>query len=139
MVAEPDLNVVVQWFNNEQSVDAGAPAKLWDGRVWARPVLDKSRAFTIEHPWLSILAAGHVPEIFKATVNDRIGMRHRLTVAFPSPTWRTIAQVRAACALLPVPTHAPDDYVAALLYPVFKNSTGRPVEFSKTRRTVWRS
>ena len=80
-------DVVVQWFQSESSVDSSAPAKLWDGRAWHRPVLDKSRAFDILKPWMSILCAGHVPEVFHATLKDAFGLRQRLTIAFPRPTW----------------------------------------------------
>ena len=88
-------------------------------------VLGKTRAFTIMQPWLSILAVGHIPEVFRATLADKIGLRQRLTVSFPRPTWKTIAEIRNACALLPVPSHTPDDYVAALLFPVLRNSLSR--------------
>jgi hypothetical protein len=125
LVIEPELDNVTQWSTNETSVDSGAPAKLWDGRIWSRGVLEKTRAFTIPSPWLSILAAGHIPEVFKAMLHDKLGLRDRLTVAFPMPTWRTIAAIREACSRLPVPTHAPEDYLAALLYPCFKNSLQR--------------
>jgi hypothetical protein len=126
LVAEPELDNVVQWFTSEASVDSGAPAKLWDGRAWHRSVLDKMRAFTILFPWLSIISAGHVPEVFKATLKDAFGLRQRLTVSFPRPSWRTIAEIRAACGKLSVPSHTPDDYVAALLYPAMVNSLKRP-------------
>ena len=122
LLAEPELDCVLQWFTNETSVDASAPAKLWDGRVWARPVLDKMRAFLIPSPWFSIFSAGHVPELCKATLTDKLGLRQRLTVDFPEPRWLTIAEIRTACEKLPVPGHGPDDYLAALLYPALKNS-----------------
>ena len=63
LVAEPELDMVIQWFTNESSVDSGAPAKLWDGRAWHRAVLDQMRAFSICCPWLSVISAGHVPEV----------------------------------------------------------------------------
>ena len=86
VVAEPELDNVVQWFANETSVDAGAPAEQCDGRLWARGVLQKTSAFTILCPWLSFLTAGHIPEISKATQADKMGLRPRLTVSFPMPT-----------------------------------------------------
>ncbi|CAK0883527.1 unnamed protein product, partial [Prorocentrum cordatum] len=119
------VDTIAQWFSNENSVDAGALAKRWDGRVWNRGVMDKARAFCILRPWLSIATAGHCPEIFKAMLTDKMGSRQRLTVAFPRPTWRTIAQIRGACARLPVPSHTPEDYLAALLCPVLQNSLKR--------------
>lgn len=64
----------------ESCVDAGAAGKLWDGSPWHRPVIEKTRAFTIERSWYSIFAAGHVPEVFHATQRDAFGLRGRLTV-----------------------------------------------------------
>lgn len=125
LVVEPEVDHVIQWFTNEVSVDSSAPGKLWDGRAWHRAVLDKARAFTILNPWLSILCAGHVPEVFKATVKDAFGLRQRLTVCFPFPTFDNIRKVREVCMSLPVSSHTPEDYLAGLLYPVFKNSLAR--------------
>lgn len=45
-------------------------AKLWDRRAWNRGVLDWTRAFSIPRPYFSVLAAGHVPELCKATTQD---------------------------------------------------------------------
>eukprot|EP00973_Karenia_brevis_P079957 11094824-Karenia_brevis.AAC.1 len=101
LVAEPELDNVVQWFTNECSVDSGAPVKLWDGRAWIRGVLDVMRAFSIVRQLLSIISVGHVPELCKATTKDTLGFRQRLTVAFPRPTRCTAAQIRAACLCLP--------------------------------------
>lgn len=53
-------------------MDKGAPAKLWDGVPWHRPVMDKARAFTIQQPWYGVLAGGHVPELYESTVQDRV-------------------------------------------------------------------
>ena len=137
LVAEPELDNIVQWFTNEVSVDAGAPAKLWDGRVWARGIAEKTRAFTIPRPWMSVLAGGHVPELYKAMLVDKLGLRQRLAVSFPEPTWRTIAQIRKACQDLPVPSHTPEDYVAALLYPVLKSSLRRGGVVYTAHATDW--
>ena len=52
----------------EAHVDKGVPAKLWDNTTWHRPVLDKARAFTVLSPWFGILAGGHIPEMFDATL-----------------------------------------------------------------------
>ena len=124
--AEPELDQILGWFTAEASIDKGAPAKLWDGRTWHRSVLEKSRAFSIPCPWLSLLCAGHIPEVFKATVKDAFGLRQRLTVAFDRPSWLSINQIRTACMKLPVASHTPEDYLAGLLYPIFANSVKRP-------------
>lgn len=58
------------FFQAEAYVDKGAPAKLWDGVTWHRPVMDKTKAFTVHSPGYGIVAGGHVPEIFDATLQD---------------------------------------------------------------------
>ena len=60
----------------ENCVDKGAAGKLWDSSPWHRPVTEKTRAFTIERAWYSILAAGHVPEVFDATRKDTFSVSH---------------------------------------------------------------
>lgn len=64
----------------ENCVDKGAAGKLWDSSPWHRPVMEKTRAFTIERAWYSILAAGHVPEVFDATRKDTFSLSHRFAV-----------------------------------------------------------
>ena len=44
---EPEIDQVLAWFTVDSSIDRGAPAKLWDGSTWHRPVMEKTRAFTI--------------------------------------------------------------------------------------------
>lgn len=84
--------------------------------------MDKTRAFTIDRPWYSILAAGHVPEVFNATCRDAFGLRGRLTICVPHPKFQTLEEVVAACNELCVPSHTPADFLAALLYPVLEDS-----------------
>lgn len=84
--------------------------------------MDKTRAFTIDRPWYSILAAGHVPEVFNATQRDAFGLRGRLTICVPHPKFQTLEEVVAACNELCVPSHTPADFLASLLYPVLEDS-----------------
>ena len=60
---EPEIDQVLAWFTVDSSIDRGAPAKLWDGSTWHRPVMDKTRAFTVPHPWFGCFSAGHIPEM----------------------------------------------------------------------------
>lgn len=110
----------------ESCVDAGAAGKLWDGSPWHGPVMDKTRAFTIERPWYSILAAGHVPEMFQATQRDAFGLRGRLTVCVPHPRFQPLRDIIAACQSLCVPSKKPEDFLAGLLYPVLANALRHP-------------
>ena len=57
-------------------VDPGAPAKLRGARSWNRGVLDKTRAFSVPRQWFSVLAAGHVPELYKATQQETDHQTH---------------------------------------------------------------
>jgi hypothetical protein len=57
---------------------------------------------------------------------DSFGLRERLTVGFPRPTWKTIREIRAACARLPVNSGKPEDFLAALLFPILKNALAHP-------------
>ena len=123
--AECEIEGVLSWFSNEMGVDKGAPGKLWDGEVWHRPAMDKSRAFSVLSPWFGIIAGGHVPEMFKATQADSFGLRERLTVSFAEPQWKTMRELRAACAKLPVESQRPQDFVASLFFPVAAWSVGR--------------
>ena len=52
-------------------MDSAVAGKLWDGATWHRPVMDKSRAFTVKEPWFGIFSAGHVPDLFKAMQEAR--------------------------------------------------------------------
>lgn len=123
--AECEIEGVLNWFSNEASVDKGAPAKLWDSVAWHRPVMDKSRAFSVDRPWYAICAGAHVPELFKATLNDTFGLRERLTACFAEPLWLSIKDIRRACALLPVPSRKPVDFVAGLFFPLLRWSVAR--------------
>ena len=114
------------WTQAESTVDKGAPGKLWDGSPWHRPVMDKTRAFTIPRPWYSILAAGHIPKTFAATSKDVFGLRQRLTVCVPTPSWKKLDEIDTACQQLPVAPHEPADFLAALCYPVLNYSLKFP-------------
>lgn len=122
----------------ETCVDKGAAGKLWDGSPWHRPVMDKSRAFSIERPWYSILAAGHVPEMVQATLRDAFGLRGRLTVCVPQPRFQRLSDVLDACAELSARSHAPEDFFAALLYPVLDDSLRFPDGGSDTQSCALR-
>lgn len=125
LAAECEVEGVFSWFQNEMGVDKAVPGKLWDGNVWHRPVMDKSRAFTVESPWFGFIAGAHIPEVFKATLNDAFGLRERLTVSFEEPIWLSIREIREACARLATATGKPKDFVAGLLLPLFKWSASR--------------
>lgn len=118
--AEPELDQVLSWFTAEASIDKGAPAKLWDGVTWHRPVMDKSRAFSVPSPWYGFICGGHIPELFNATLQDTFGLRRRLTVCFGHPTWMELSAIREACGRLPVASNKPDDFVAGLLFPIVR-------------------
>lgn len=98
LAAECEVEGVFTWFQNEMGVDKAVPGKLWDGNAWHRPVMDKSRAFSVEAPWFGFIAGAHIPEIFKATLSDAFGLRERLTVSFAEPQWLTIREIREACS-----------------------------------------
>ena len=78
-------------------MDKAAAGKLWDGITWHRPVMDKTRAFTINKPWYGILAGAHIPELFHATLQGHFGLRERLTACFELPTFLTIQTIRNSC------------------------------------------
>ncbi|CAK0862761.1 unnamed protein product, partial [Prorocentrum cordatum] len=120
LAAECEVEGVFSWFQNEMGVDKAVPGKLWDGNAWHRPVMDKARAFSVDAPWFGFIAGAHIPETFKATINDAFGLRERLTASFAEPQWLTIRQIREACAQLPVRSRKPADFVAGLLLPLFK-------------------
>ena len=68
LCAEPELVQLISWFTSEGGIDSGAVAKFWDSITLDRPVMDKSKAYTVVHPWLGILAAGHLNETYRCTV-----------------------------------------------------------------------
>ncbi|CAK0832518.1 unnamed protein product [Prorocentrum cordatum] len=131
LAAECEVEGVFSWFQNEMGVDKAVPGKLWDGNAWHRPVMDKARAFSVDAPWFGFIAGAHIPETFKATINDAFGLRERLTASFAEPQWLTIRQIREACAQLPARSRKPADFVAGLLLPLFKWSVSRKGEFFK--------
>ena len=74
---EPEIDHVLSCFTAESSIDRAAPAKLWDGSDWHRPVMDKTRALTVHKPWFgcfSCFSGGHIPEMHKATVQGVFGL-----------------------------------------------------------------
>ena len=125
LAAECEVDGVFTWFQNEMGVDKAVPGKLWDGNVWHRPVMDKSRAFTVERPLFGFIAGAHIPEIFKATINDYFGLRERLTASFEEPMWLSIREIREACARLATTSRKPVDFMAGLLLPLFRWSVSR--------------
>ena len=58
--------------------------------------IEKSRAKTVESPWFGFITGAHIPETFKATLNDAFGLRERFTVSFAEPQWLTIRPIREA-------------------------------------------
>ena len=118
LCAEPEIGQLLQWFSCDSGIDAGAIAKLWDSVAWERPVMDKHRAFSVPAPWLSTITGGHIPETFRATKKDVFGFRQRVTALFGEPLWLSMAETRKNCALLPIPSHRPAEFLAALLLPV---------------------
>lgn len=122
---EPEIEQVLSWFTAESSIDRAAPAKLWDGSDWHRPVMDKTRAFTVHKPWFGCCSGGHIPEMHKATLQDVFGLRQRVTAVYGAPKWSTIAEVRSACAKLPTQSHKPAQFMAGLCYPLLRWAVGR--------------
>ena len=107
--AELDIEGVLSWFYAVAiSSDKAATAKLWDGVTWSNLVMDKTGAFDVRQPW-------HVRELFKAMQRDSFGSRQ-------GPEWCDIADIRAACAALPVASHTPADFVAGVLYLVLRRA-----------------
>ncbi|CAK0824195.1 unnamed protein product, partial [Prorocentrum cordatum] len=131
LAAECEVEGVFSWFQNEMGVDKVVPGRLWDGNAWHRPVMDKARAFSVDAPWFGFVAGAHIPETFKATINDAFGLRERLAASFAEPQWLTIRQIREACAQLPVRSRKPADFVAGVLLPLFKWSVSRKGKFVK--------
>ena len=117
---EPELEQVLSWFTADSTMDRAAPSKLWDGVTWHRPVMDKSRAFTVEDPWYGFLCGGHVIDLYKAMQADSFGLRQRVTACFGPPTWMELDDIRQACAALPTASQKPEDYVAGLLFPLLR-------------------
>ena len=116
---EPEIDVFLGWLQQEVGIDKGVAGKLWDASTWHRPVMNGAKAFTVEHMFFSICNAGHIPEIYEALQGgDAFGLRQRLTVLAPRPTFQKAAFIRAACAALPVPSHKPEEFVASLLFPL---------------------
>ena len=124
--AEPEIDQILGWFTAEAAIDKGAPAKLWDGVTWHRPVMDKSRAFTVPSPWYGFIAGARIPELFRATTTDTFGLRQRVMASFGAPAWSDIGDIRAACVALPVSSGKRSDCVSALLYPLLRWSVSRP-------------
>ena len=75
LAAECEVGGVLPWLNNKMGVDKAVPGKLWDGNAWHRPAMGKARVLPIDWPWFGFIAGGHVPRIFKATLNDVFGLR----------------------------------------------------------------
>jgi hypothetical protein len=125
---EPEIEQILHWFTSEMGIDRGAAGKLWDNAVWSRPVMDKTRAFIVKSAWYAFLAGGHVPELFRAMVDDTFGLRQRLTVCFCEPPWEKmcISDIRAACDRLPVPAKKPEMFIASLLFPLLVSSIAKP-------------
>jgi hypothetical protein len=119
---EPELSQVLSWFSADSTIDGAAPAKLWDGVTWHRPVMDKTRAFTVCEPWWGFLCGAHVMDLYRATLADHFGLRQRVTACYGPPPWMTLQQIRNACALLPTASHKPEDYVAGLIFPLLRRS-----------------
>jgi hypothetical protein len=126
VVAEPEIGQLLQWFSCEGGIDSGAIAKLWDSVDWDRPVMDKSKAFTVINPWLSTITGAHVPETYKATKKDVFGFGQRVTALFGEPLWLTMAETRRNCELLPIASHKPADFLAAVLFPLLLWSVKQP-------------
>jgi hypothetical protein len=79
-------------------MDNGVAGKLWDGATWSRPVMDKSRAFDVETPWYGILAGGHIPEVFKATLQATLVFVRAVTLSCCS--WHCATVKILLCLLL---------------------------------------
>lgn len=126
LTVEPELEQLLSWFTAESSIDKGAPAKLWDNATWHRPVMEKSRAFSVYSPWFGSCCAGHVPELFRATKDDVFGLRDRCTISYGEPRWMPIEEIRQACYDLPVDDNKPETFLAGLAYPVLRDSVNRP-------------
>ena len=118
LCAEPELQQLLAWFGGESGIDSGVVAKCWDGTQWDRPVMDKAKAFTVPEPWLGIITAGHISESFKATQKDIFGFRQRITCLFGEPLWLTMAQTRSNYQKLPIASHKPAEFLAALMFPL---------------------
>ena len=117
--AEPEFVQLLAWFKAETGTDSGVVAKSWGNVTWDRPVVDKSRAFTVQRPWRGIVVAGHVLEVYKATVNDHSGLRQRLFVLDPDDVlWLALDGIDAHSQRLPVESHDPAQCLASLLFPV---------------------
>ena len=71
---EPEVEQILAWFTAESAIDKGVPAKLWDGVTWHRPVMEKTRAFSVTTPWYGFLVGAHVPEMFRALTSDSFGL-----------------------------------------------------------------
>ena len=118
LCAEPEIGQLLQWFSCDSGIDASAVAKLWDGTAWDRPVMDRSKAFTICNPWLSTITGAHIPDTVKVTKKDVFGMRKRVTALFGEPLWLTMAETRENCSQLPIASRIPAEFLAALLFPL---------------------
>ena len=80
--------------------------------------MEKARQFTLERPFFSFCAGGHLYELLKRLMKDIIGLRQRLTVVFARPLFVSLEDIDAACHELPKETHyKPEEFVAALLFP----------------------
>jgi hypothetical protein len=122
---EPEIEQVLSWFTAESSIDRAAPAKLWDSSTWHRPVMDKTRAFTVQRPWFGCCSGGYIPEMHRATAQDAFGLRQRVTAVYGPPKWSTIAAIRLACSTLPTPSKKPAQFIAGLCYPLLRWAVGR--------------
>ena len=118
---EPEIEVCLGWLSQEGGVDTAVAGKLWDGTTWHRPVMNGSKAFTVEDTFFSMCNAGHIPEIYESLMDgDAFGLRQRLTVMFAKPMFNEDAadDIRQACRNLPVSTRKPEDFLTSLLFPL---------------------
>jgi len=120
---EPEREQVLSWFTAESSVDRAA--KLWDSSTLHRPVMDKTRAFTVHRPWFGCCSGGQIPEMHRATAQDAFGLRQRVTAVYGPPKWSTIAAIRLACWQLPTQSKKPVQFMTDLCYPLLRWAVGR--------------
>ena len=55
IAAECEIEQILCWFSCDSGIDKGVPGKLWDGDVWHRPVMDKSKAYSVMKPFFGFL------------------------------------------------------------------------------------
>ncbi|CAK0841229.1 unnamed protein product [Prorocentrum cordatum] len=91
----------LQWLQQELGLNKAIATQLWERMAWQRDVVNATRSFEMTHPFLGVLGAIHVEDVWHLfSQPDPLGARGRIGFAYTRPSMKRAREIHDANAEL---------------------------------------